>query len=218
MMENLIPKWHRELELFSGIKPLLILEGNVLDQYRYPVQGSVGLDEIVPLSRYLHAYFSDNGYDQVIFYSNLIGFTSPYEPAMLNDFAELTGATIKNGAIQAEFKGNGADTAPNIIRRAMFQRKAATVTVLEMASHYITTPERMDQMDVNSFNILMQSALSSSWVRTTQGKKQNLLILMVLRRGLPAGYAVLSGAPGGVGAHQGALCRPDGGHELYRTG
>ena len=193
-MENLIPKWHRELELFSGIKPLLILEGNVLDQYRYPVQGSVGLDEIVPLSRYLHAYFSDNGYDQVIFYSNLIGFTSPYEPAMLNDFAELTGATIKNGAIQAEFKGNGADTAPNIIRRAMFQRKAATVTVLEMASHYITTPERMDQMDVNSFNILMQSALSSSWVRTTQGKKQNLLILMVNKlNDLPACWRRLTG-------------------------
>ena len=39
--EVLVPKWHRELELFSGIKPLLILEGNVLDQYRYPLQGSV---------------------------------------------------------------------------------------------------------------------------------------------------------------------------------
>ena len=42
--ESLIPKWHRELELFSGIKPLLILEGNVLDQYRYPLKGSVEQD------------------------------------------------------------------------------------------------------------------------------------------------------------------------------
>ena len=31
-MEPLISKWHRELELFSSLKPLLILEGNVLDQ------------------------------------------------------------------------------------------------------------------------------------------------------------------------------------------
>ena len=46
--ESLIPKWHRELELFSGIKPLLILEGNVLDQYRYPLKGSVEQDEIIP--------------------------------------------------------------------------------------------------------------------------------------------------------------------------
>ena len=37
--ETLISKWHRELELFSGIKPLLIFEGNVLDQYRYPGGG-----------------------------------------------------------------------------------------------------------------------------------------------------------------------------------
>ena len=42
-MEALIPKWHRELELFSAVKPLLILEGNITDQYRYPVDGSVGV-------------------------------------------------------------------------------------------------------------------------------------------------------------------------------
>ena len=178
-MEALIPKWHRELELFSAIKPLLILEGNITDQYRYPVDGSVRQDEIIPLSRYLHAYFSDQGYDQVLFYSNLLGFMSPYDPSMLERFANLTETEVRSGAVQAEFKGNGVNTAPNVIRRAMSQQKAATVTIMEMASHYITTPERMDQADVNSFNILMQSALSASWVRTAHGKKQNLLILLV---------------------------------------
>jgi len=188
-VEALIPKWHRELELFSAIKPLLILEGNITDQYRYPVDGSVRQDEIVPLSRYLHAYFSDQGYDQVLFYSNLLGFMSPYDPSMLERFANLTDTEIKSGAVQAEFKGNGANTAPNVIRRAMSQQKAATVTIMEMASHYITTPERMDQADVNSFNILMQSALSASWVRTTHGKKQNLLILLVNKlNDLPAWF------------------------------
>ena len=58
-METLIPKWHRELELFSAIKPLLILEGNITDQYRYPTEGSVRQDEIISLSRYLQAYFAD---------------------------------------------------------------------------------------------------------------------------------------------------------------
>ena len=60
-MEALIPKWHRELELFCGIKPMLILEGNVLDQYRYPVPGSVGEDQLVSLPRYLQGYFQDQG-------------------------------------------------------------------------------------------------------------------------------------------------------------
>ncbi len=188
-MEALIPKWHRELELFSAIKPLLILEGNITDQYRYPVSGSVPQDEIIPLSRYLQAFFSDEGYDQVVFYSNLLGFVSPFDPTMLQRYAALTETEIKNGAIPSEFKGNGAETAPNVIRRAMSQQKAATVTVMEMASHYITTPERMDQQDVNSFNILMQSALSASWVRTAHGKKQNLLILLVNKlNDLPAWF------------------------------
>lgn len=188
-MDELISKWHRELELFSGIKPLLILEGNVLDQYRYPVSGSHRQDEIIPLSLYLHTYFQDEGYDGIVFYSNLVGFVNPYQPAMLEKYAALTGTKVQQGAIQAEFKGNDANTAPNMIRRAMGQRNCSTVTVLEMASHYITTPERMDQQDVNSFNILLQSALSSAWVRTPNGKKQNLLILLVNKlNDLPAWF------------------------------
>ncbi len=178
-MDALISKWHRELELFSAIKPLLIFEGNVLDQYRYPVKGSLRQDEIVPLSRYLYTWFTDQGYDQVVFYSNLVGFVNPYNAGMLKRFAAMTGTSVNEGAVQAEFKGNDANTAPNVIRRAMSQSGAATVTILEMASHYITTPERMDQQDVNSFNILLQSAMSASWVRTANGKKQNLLVLLV---------------------------------------
>ena len=188
-MDELISKWHRELEIFSSIKPLLILEGNVLDQYRYPVAGSLKQDEIVPLSKYLHTYFRDEGYDQVIFYSNLVGFISPYDPGMLNRFAAMTGTSVTRGAVQAEFKGNEADTAPNVIRRALGQTEKATAVVMEMASHYITTPERMDQQDVNSFNILLQSALSSAWVRTANGRKQNLLILLVNKlNDLPAWF------------------------------
>lgn len=35
-MSDYISKWHKELEIFSKIKPLLILEGDVLDSYQYP--------------------------------------------------------------------------------------------------------------------------------------------------------------------------------------
>ena len=178
-MEPLISKWHRELELFSSLKPLLILEGNVLDQYRYPVSGSIPEDELVPLPRYLHGYFTDQGYDEVVFYSNLIGFMNPYQPQMLASFAAGAGVRVENGTVPAEFKGNGADTAPNIIRRMMIQQEKACVVIMELASHYITTPERMDQQDVNAFNLLSQAALSASTVRTVWGRRQNLLILLV---------------------------------------
>ena len=39
-MSDYIPKWHKELGIFSRIKPLLLLEGNILDIYQYPEEGS----------------------------------------------------------------------------------------------------------------------------------------------------------------------------------
>ncbi len=188
-MEALISKWHRELELFSAIKPLLILEGNVLDQYRYPVSGSIPEDSLVPLSRYLMGYFADNGWSEIVFYSNLMGFMNPYDPSMLQRYAAAVGAKLEKGVIPAEFKGNKAETAPNLIRKAMSQDRTATVTVLELASHYITTPDRMDQADVNSYNLLLQAALSAATVRTPMGRRQNLLILLVNKvNDLPAWF------------------------------
>lgn len=188
-MNAYIPKWHRELELFSTVKPLIILEGNVLDQYRYPVQGSLPEDDLVPLPRYLHAFLQDGGYQQVVFYSNLVGFMNPYDPKMVDAFARQNGCEVTQGAIPAEFKGTQADSAPNVIRRALSQQQCATAVVMELASHYIVTPDRMDQQDVNSFNLLMQSALSAATVRTPQGRRQNLLILLVAKlNDLPAWF------------------------------
>ncbi len=188
-MQPLVSKWHRELELLMAVKPLLILEGNVLDQYRYPVTGSLPEDTLATLPRYLHAFLSDAGYDQVVFYSNLVGFMCPYAPSMLNSFARQNGCKVENGVVPAEFKGNAQDTAPNIILRAMTQEQSATAVVLELASHYIVTPERMDQHEVNSFNLLLQSALSAATVRTAQGRRQNLLILLVNKlNDLPAWF------------------------------
>ena len=188
-MEALIAKWHRELELFSAVKPLIILEGNITDKYRYPVAGSVGEDELVPLPRYLMAFFADQGWGSVVFYSNLMGIMNPYDRSMLDAYAQVAKAETKNGVIAAEFRGNAATTAPNVIRRAMIQQEVATVTVLELASFYITSPDRMDQQDVNSFNLLLQAALSASTVRTPQGRRRNILVVLVNKRNdLPAWF------------------------------
>ncbi len=49
-------KWHRELEIFTKIKPIIILDGNVLDVYQYPVDGTTVKGSIVRLTDYLY-YF-----------------------------------------------------------------------------------------------------------------------------------------------------------------
>ena len=93
-MENLIPRWYRELELFRGVKPLLVLEGCVMDQVRVPVTGSVAEDTLLPLSAFLNAYLSDAGYEQVVFYSNLVGLMNPYAPEILDNFAKTNQAVV----------------------------------------------------------------------------------------------------------------------------
>lgn len=188
-METLIPRWYREWELFRSIKPMLILEGCVLDQVRCPVSGTIEADTLLPLSSFLYHDLQDAGYEQVVFYSNLVGFMNPDAPSQLTAFAQTNGCTVENGVIPAEFKGNTADTAPNIIRRAMMQSQHATAIILEMTSRYIVSPERLDMQEVNSFNLLMQSALSGATTRTPQGKRPNLLILLVSKlNDLPAWF------------------------------
>ena len=75
-MDEYIPKWHRELDIFCRIKPVIILEGNVLDRYQYPVEGSIEKGSIVRLAEYLHYYLKDQGYQNIVFYDSIRGFTT----------------------------------------------------------------------------------------------------------------------------------------------
>ena len=50
-MGDYIAKWHRELGIFCRIKPLIIVEGNVLDVYQYPVDGSTPKRQYLKTSR-----------------------------------------------------------------------------------------------------------------------------------------------------------------------
>ena len=52
-MSDYLPKWHRELDIFNKIKPIIILEGNVLDSYQFPVEGSVPKGSVLRLEQYL---------------------------------------------------------------------------------------------------------------------------------------------------------------------
>ena len=73
-MSDYISKWHKELGIFSKIKPLIILEGNVLDSYQYPEEGSTPKGSILRLPEYLHFFFKDMGYQNIVFYDSLRGF------------------------------------------------------------------------------------------------------------------------------------------------
>ena len=163
-MEKYIPKWHKELELFTKVKQLIILEGNVLDSYQYPKDGG-----IVRLPQYLNYFFKDAGYQNVVFYDNLRGFYNTFDGESLENFSKLVDAQISDGFIKSKFSGTGK-TAPTLIRDALTQNKNSVAVVMDFASRYITTPENMEQTAVDSFTILLQASLESL---------KNILVLIV---------------------------------------
>lgn len=187
-MRDYIPKWHRELEIFDKIKPVLILEGNVLDQYQYPRAGSVPKGSILRLSDYLHYYFKDSGYENIIFYDSIRGFYNHCEDGYLEHFSRLIGRRTDGDCILADFKGRSLPAA-GLVRDALVQGQEASVVIMDYASRYIASPESMEQAEIDGFTMLLQASLEAKDVRTAQGMKKNLVLLLVNKlNDLPAWF------------------------------
>ena len=178
-MTDYIPKWHRELEIFCKIKPLILLEGNVLDSYQYPEEGSTPKGSILRLPEYLHFFFKDTGYQNIVFYDSMQGFYNNCENGYLDNFAKLSKTTADHGYIRAEFRGSRENTAAAITRKALSQTEEASVIIMNFASRYIATPDNMTQAEVDSFTALIQASLEAQSVKTVEhGFLKNLLILI----------------------------------------
>lgn len=188
--ESYIPKWHRELVLFSQIKPLIILEGNVLDIYQYPIEGNVPRGAIVRLTDYLHYYYLDNGYGNIVFYDNVEGFYNSCDSNMVQSFSSLVHANCKNGRIEAPFKSAGKGSASWLIREAISQSAEPTVVIMNLASRYIPSPDNLTQDEVDSFSLLLKASLDAKEVRGTDGiTRKNILIIIANKiNDLPAWF------------------------------
>ena len=203
--ETYVPKWHRELELFSQVKPLLILDGNVLDVYSYPNDGVTVKGSIARLTDYLYYFFKDAGYGNIVFYDNITGLYNRNEPDMMKAFAQMTGSQEYNGIIKATFKGAEGGSITDFAGRALCQNKTASVIVMNMASRYITSPDNLSQEEVDAFNGLVRISLDARDVRAEAGRiMKNLLVIIVNKlNDLPAWFylqnpnvkAITIGAP-----------------------
>ena len=179
-IEDYIPKWHRELELFMQIKPLLILGGNVLDVYRYPVDGSTPKGSLVRLTDYLHYFFQDAGYDDVVFYDSTVGFYNYRDPAMMETFARLVNGKTYNGTMAADFRGTKGGSATDCVSRALAQAKTSIVIVMNMASRYSASPDNLQQEEVDAYSALEKASLDARDVMDAQHVlRKNLLLLIV---------------------------------------
>lgn len=176
-MSDYLPKWHRELDIFNKIKPIIILEGNVLDSYQYPVEGSVPKGSVLRLEQYLHYYFKDAGYQDIVFFDSIRGFYNTCEEGYLQSFATLVNANVSDQHIHADFKGRNG-TAASIVRTAITQNSSATAVVMNFASRYITSPTNMEQSEIDSYTVLLQASMDAKDVRTPSGILKNIVVII----------------------------------------
>ncbi|TEB07771.1 Chaperone protein ClpB [Pelotomaculum schinkii] len=177
-MADYISKWHRELGIFSRIKPLIIIEGNVLDVYQYPLEGSISKGSILRLPEYLHYYFKDIGYQTIVFFDSMQGFYNTCEDGHIDEFARLSNTRDDGKFIRSEFKGK-TNSASAIVRSAVSQNQSSTAIIMNLASRYITSPDNLEQAEVDSFTNLLLASLEGKDVRTEGGALKNIVVMIV---------------------------------------
>ena len=177
-MADYIAKWHRELGIFTRIKPLILVEGNVLDVYQYPTEGSISKGSILRLPEYLHYYFTDLGYKTIVFFDSMQGFYNTCEPCHVESFARITNTRTDGNAVRSDFKGK-SNSATSIVRAAVGQNPEPTAIIMNLASRYITSPDNIDQPEVDSFTNLLLASLEGKDVRTENGVLKNIVVMIV---------------------------------------
>lgn len=190
-MENCdyIAKWHRELDIFSKVKPIIVMDGNILDVYSYPQNGTTVQGAIVHLTDYLYYFFADRGYKNIIEYDSLRGFYNDCNPEMTDHFAELCDIKTTNHIVKSSFKGANKGTAPDIIRAALTQTNESVAIIMNMASRYISSSDNLTQDEVDSYTALVHSSLEAKEVRSNNETLKNVVIILVNKlNDLPAWF------------------------------
>ena len=95
-MGNFTPKWQKELDIFDRIKPIVILEGNVLDKYQYSGDDGMQQGSILRLTEYLHYHLKNEGYQNIVFYDSIRGFYNNCEEGYIQKFAQLVQTNVSD--------------------------------------------------------------------------------------------------------------------------
>lgn len=175
------PFWHSEFEAFSSAVNTIILEGNIMDRFMYPEDGS-----IISLREYIYLLLMNCGYECLAFYDRIKGFSS-YDGALgkrqFSAFEELTGSSERLSEKVVPFSSSQNEkTAADHIYNAVSQASAPCAVIMEMASRYITSPDSLTQEDINSFSTIQKAGLSAAEGVTSKGKKLNNLIILIVNK------------------------------------
>ena len=201
-------KWHNEIEIFRQIKPCIILEGNILDQFQYPSEPFRNRH----LPEYLYKLLKDLGYNVVVIYDESKGFYAVSGGqkdlvAFADLLKEVPGLRITNDMIRCPFSAQGscytpsnpesADSARNkndgqlldsvcpaaatigeVVTNALRQSDVSVAIIMDMASRYIVSPDQMDLLDVRVYTELQRALRCAEEADTNGSLSKNLLIFL----------------------------------------
>lgn len=201
-------KWHNEIEIFRQIKPCIILEGNILDQFQYPTEPFRNRH----LPEYLYKLLKDLGYNVVVIYDESKGFYAVSGGQKdLVAFADLLqdvpGLRLTNDMIRCPFSAQGscytpsnpesADSARNkndgqlldsvcpaaatigeAVTNALRQSDVSVAIIMDMASRYIVSPDQMDLLDVRVYTELQRALRCAEEADINGSLSKNLLIFL----------------------------------------
>ncbi len=165
-------KWQKDLAVYQDINTTFIIEGNVHDLQPWMYEDD-GTCEPVALSLYLHRYLSEVGYDPVIFYNRIDGFSNTYSSDMISTFLR--------GAASDEKTSKSIGVATEIIRKTMSNTTRPTAIVVDLANTITSSPDNLSEDEIEYFTRLMLASRTPTQALSLQDKKPltNLLFLLV---------------------------------------
>lgn len=165
-------KWQKDLAVYQDINTTFIVEGNVHDLQPWMYEDD-GTCEPVALSLYLQRYLTEEGYDPVVFYNRIDGFSNPYALDMVS--------TFYRGVSSDEKSSKSISTATELIRKTMSNTVRPTAVVVDLANTIAASPDNLSDEEIEYFTRLMLASRTPTQALSMRDKQPltNLLFLIV---------------------------------------
>lgn len=165
-------KWQKDLAVYRDINTTFIVEGNVHDLQPWIYEDD-GTCEPVALSLYLQRYLTEEGYDPVVFYNRIDGFSNPYALDMVSTFYRVVSSDEKSS------KSIGAAT--ELIRKTMANTVRPTAIVVDLANTIAASPDNLSDEEIEYYTRLMLASRAPTQALSMRDKQPltNLLFLIV---------------------------------------
>lgn len=165
-------KWQKDLAVYQDINTTFIVEGNVHDLQPWIYEDD-GTCEPVALSLYLQRYLTEEGYDPVVFYNRIDGFSNPYALDMVS--------TFYRGVSSDEKSSKSINTATELIRKTMSNTVRPTAIVVDLANTIAASPDNLSDEEIEYFTRLMLASRTPTQALSLRDKHPltNLLFLIV---------------------------------------